>query len=112
MHLSSPPYVLCAQPILFILDLVIRIIVSEDYGSLNFSLCSFLHSPVTSSLLGSNILLSTLSSTPSAYLVCSSLYANDQVSHPYKTKGKITVLYILIFTFMDCKLEDDRFRTE
>jgi hypothetical protein len=28
----------------------------------------------------------------------------DQVSHPYKTTGKITVLYILIFTFLDMSL--------
>jgi len=32
----------------------------EQYITLSFSLCSFLHSPVTSSLLGPNILLSTL----------------------------------------------------
>jgi hypothetical protein len=28
---------------------------------------------------------------------CSSLKVRDQVSHPYSTTGKITVLYILIF---------------
>jgi len=37
---------------------------------------------------------------------------NDQVSNPYKTTGKITVLYILTFKFLDNNLEDKRFYTE
>jgi hypothetical protein len=34
---------------------------------------------------------------------------SNQVSHPYKTIRKIIVLYILIFTFLDSKLEDKIF---
>ena len=36
---------------------ITRTILGEEYRSLNFSFCSFLHSPVTSSLVGPNILL-------------------------------------------------------
>jgi len=42
----------------------------------------------------------------------SSLNVSDQVSHPFKTKGKIIVMYILIFKFLDGNLEDKRFCTE
>ena len=90
---------------LILLDFITRIIFGEQYRSLSSTLCSFLQSPVTSSLLGPNILLNTLS-------LCSSLNVRDQVSHPYKSTGRITVLYILIFKFLDSKLEDRRFCTE
>jgi hypothetical protein len=40
--------------------LITRIIFDDDYRSLSSSLCSLLHSPVASSYLGQNILLSTL----------------------------------------------------
>jgi hypothetical protein len=59
----------------------------------------FLSPPLTSSLFGSNSLISTLfSNTLSLFF---SLNIRDQVSHPYRTKGKIVVLYILIYTFLN-----------
>ena len=73
------------------------------------SLCCFLHSPVTPSLLGPNILNTLWSNTLS---LRSSLNVNDQVSHTYQTTGKIIVLFILIFKVLDSKLEDKRFCTE
>ena len=61
------------RPLIF-LDLITRTI---QYRSLSSSLCSFLPSPVTSSLLGPNILLNTpFSNTPN---LRSSLNVSDQV---------------------------------
>ena len=100
------PYVLHAPPTSFF-----SIWSPEQYWvrsnrSLSSSLCSFLHTPAVSFLLGPNILLNTLfSNTLSLH---SSLNVSNQVSHPYKTTGKTTVLYILIFKFFDSKLEDKR----
>ena len=65
---------------LIILDFITRIIFGEKYRSLSSSLCSFLHSPITSSFLGPNILLSTLPQTPSA-CVQPSVWANKFHTH-------------------------------
>jgi hypothetical protein len=53
------------------------------------SICSLLHSPVTSSILGPNISLSTQFSNTLS--LRSTLKARDQVLHPYKT-GETTAL--------------------
>ena len=74
---------------LILLDFITRTIFCEQYRPLSSSLCSFLHSPVTSSLLGPNILLNTLFSN--TLNLRFSLHVSDQVSHPYKTTGKIRV---------------------
>ena len=63
IRLSSPPYAIH----LILLDLITRTILDEEYRSLSSPLCRFLHSLVTSSLLGSNIL--------NAFILCSSLWA-------------------------------------
>jgi len=76
---------------LILLDFINRTIFGGQYRSLSSSLCSFLHSPVTSSLLVPNILLSTILSK--TLRLRSSLNVSYQVSHPYKTTGKIIVLY-------------------
>ena len=57
----------------FLLDLITRTILGEEYRSLSFSLCSFLHFCVTLYLLGLNILLSTLFSNTLS-LCCSAVY--------------------------------------
>ena len=67
---------------LILLDLIIRKIFGEEYRSLSSSLYRFLHSPVTSSVLGPNFLLRTLFSN--ALILGSSLKVSDHVTHPYK----------------------------
>jgi len=66
---------------------VIKILIMQS--------CPFPCYPVFPSTLLSN----TLSQ-------CSSFNLRDRVSHPYKTKGNIPLLYILTFIFLDSKLED------
>ena len=57
---SSLPIRATCTTHLILLDFITRKMCGEEYRSWSSSLCSFLHSPVTSSLLGPNILLSTL----------------------------------------------------
>ena len=83
---------------LILLYFITPTISDEQYRSLSSSLCSFLYSPVTSSLLSPNIPLNTLLS--STFSLHSSLSVSGQVSHPHKATGKMIILYILIFNFL------------
>jgi len=79
----------------------------SEYRSLCPLLYSLPHFLVTSSLLDSNILLGVL--FPNTLSRRYSLSVFDPVSHPYKTRGKIIILYTLIFIFLDSTLEDKTF---
>ena len=97
--LSSPIRATCPTH-LILLDFITRTILGEEYRSFSSSLCSLLHSPVTASLLGPNILFNTIFSNTLIFL--STLNVSDQVSHPYKTTGKIIVWSLVLVALTNC----------
>jgi hypothetical protein len=72
-----PSFVLHDQPISP--DLIILLILGEEYKLRSSLLCSFLHYPITSPHFGPNILLFS-----NTFSLCSSFSVRDQASHPYK----------------------------
>ena len=87
--LSSPIRATCPA-YLILLDFITRTILGEEYRSCSSLLCNLLHSSVTSSLLGPNILLNTMFLNTLSFL--SSRNVSDQVSHPYKNSHPTSVL--------------------
>ena len=104
--LPSPIRATCPA-YLFLLYFITRTILGEECRSLSSSLCRLLHCPVTSPPIYSPHYPILKHLQP-----ITSLNVSDQVSHPYKTRCKITFLYNLISVFLVRKLEDTRFCTK
>jgi hypothetical protein len=90
--------------------LIILIILCEDCKLRSSSICSFLHPPVTSSLLSPNILFSKQFSNTLS--LCSSLKLKDQIARTCRTTSRIIVLCILILTFLGRRRKCEGFWTE
>jgi hypothetical protein len=94
--LPSPSRAICPAQLIFP-DFITHTILGEDYRSWSSSLWSFLHSPITPSLLDPNILFNTLfSNTLSLH---SSINVSDEVSYPDKTTGKISSVSLNLYIF-------------
>ena len=79
---------------LILLDFTTRTVLGKGYRSLSSSLCNFLHSLVTSSLLGPNTLLNTLFQ-PTFPPQC-----QWPSFTPIQDNGQIYSLYIYIYTLI------------
>ena len=106
----SPLVHSCHMPThLIVLYVIIRVMLGEAFRLYSIPLCNFLQSPVSFSLLGSNVFPSALFSN--TLTSCYSPNVRDQVSRPNNTTGKATVMYILIFIFLYSRREDKEFWT-
>jgi hypothetical protein len=84
--------------------LIVLIILSKEYKLWSSSLCSF--SPAFCHFIP------LWSKYSSQHRVLKHPHVRDQVAPPYKTTGKIIILYFLIFMFLDSRREDKSFWTE
>ena len=101
----SPVWAMCPAN-LIILDLITRMVFGEQYRSLSFSLCSLLHSPVTSPLLSPISYSAPCFQTPSAY-VPPSMWATKFHTHTkQQAKLQFYISLSLHFWTADWKTKD------
>ena len=98
-YASHPPIRATCPANLIRLYLITRKILGEEYRSLSSSLCSLLYSPCH--LVPLRPKYSSQHPFSNTLSLRSSLNVSDQVSHTYKTTGKIIFQYILIYIFLD-----------
>ena len=91
---------------LILLRLITQKILGEEYRSQSSSLCSFIHSPVTLSLLGPNILLSILFSYNSAYIPPSKWATKLHTHKNWQAKLQFCISYPLYFWISNCQTKD------
>jgi len=91
VYTSVSPIPATCPTYLILLDFISRTRFGEEYKSLSSSLCSFLYSLFTSSMLVPNILNTLFSNT---FTLRSFLNVSDQASHPYKTTGNYSSVYL------------------
>jgi hypothetical protein len=91
------PFTMCAScpTHLILLHLITWTILGEKCRSLHSLFSSYLHSPLTSSLLCRNILFSTVFSN--ILSLRSSLIGSDHVSHQYKTTANHTWVHLNLY---------------
>ena len=101
--LSSPIRATCPTH-LILLDFITRTILGEEYRSFSSSLCNLLHSPVTSSLLGPNILLNT-KTTYGYMLKNNKKYAFTVKKFHASSQWLNRIHFNIIFSFRDKSLQ-------